>query len=218
MELIQRRRGLIGAKDQSGSRLPKQYQEIEYIRSTGSQFINISDEYNQYEYSAVAAFMTTRTQYACLCGWSDDAYVSANIGYSGKMIVSRSNGRNTSKSASVTSADYIGQKLKFDCFKNYARISNPDTGVVLAENTDYFELIESPIWLFHCDSDKSYMLTRYVNAKLYAFKVYLSGSLIHDLVPCYRKSDNKPGLYDIISETFYTNQGNGDFTVGPDIN
>ena len=38
-------------------------------------------------------------------------------------------------------------------------------------------------------------------------------------IPCYRKADNKPGLYDVINDVFYTNQGTGaDFGVGPDAN
>ena len=30
-------------------------------------------------------------------------------------------------------------------------------------------------------------------------------------IPCYRKSDNKPGLYDTVTKEFYTNQGTGEF-------
>lgn len=33
--------------------------------------------------------------------------------------------------------------------------------------------------------------------------------------PCYRKSDNKPGMYDIVSGQFFTNQGTGEFLTGP---
>lgn len=36
--------------------------------------------------------------------------------------------------------------------------------------------------------------------------------------PCYRKADNVPGWYDTSAGIFYTNQGNGTFVVGPDIN
>ena len=35
---------------------------------------------------------------------------------------------------------------------------------------------------------------------------------ICDLVACIRKSDNKPGMYDKVSQTFLTNQGTGEFT------
>ena len=36
------------------------------------------------------------------------------------------------------------------------------------------------------------------------------------LYPVYRKSDSKPGMYDIVNNVFYTNQGSGEFLVGPD--
>lgn len=34
--------------------------------------------------------------------------------------------------------------------------------------------------------------------------------------PVYRKADNKPGMYDLVNGVFYTNQGTGEFSVGPD--
>jgi len=33
--------------------------------------------------------------------------------------------------------------------------------------------------------------------------------------PCYRKSDNKPGMYDLTNGVFYTNAGSGEFIYGP---
>lgn len=39
---------------------------------------------------------------------------------------------------------------------------------------------------------------------------------IMNLYPVYRISDNKPGMYDIVNNVFYTNQGTGEFIVGPD--
>lgn len=40
---------------------------------------------------------------------------------------------------------------------------------------------------------------------------------IMSLVPCYRKSDNEIGMYDTVSQTFYTNQGTGTFLKGNDV-
>ena len=48
-------------------------------------------------------------------------------------------------------------------------------------------------------------------------KIWEEDNLIRNLVPCYRKSDNKLGLYDIVNGKFYTNQGTGEFTAGPDV-
>ena len=43
--------------------------------------------------------------------------------------------------------------------------------------------------------------------KLYRFKIYESDVLVHDYIPCYRKSDNATGLYDIIANAFIQSSG-----------
>ena len=40
-------------------------------------------------------------------------------------------------------------------------------------------------------------------------------NLVRNLIPCYRNSDNVVGLYDIVNNVFYTNDGTGDFIAGP---
>lgn len=45
-----------------------------------------------------------------------------------------------------------------------------------------------------------------------------SNTIIADLIPCYRRSDNVPGMWDVVSKTFLTNSGSGQFTVGPNVN
>lgn len=50
--------------------------------------------------------------------------------------------------------------------------------------------------------------------KLWRSKMYVSGVLVRDFIPCYRNSDNEVGLYDIVNNVFYTNQGTGAFTYG----
>ena len=38
-----------------------------------------------------------------------------------------------------------------------------------------------------------------------------------EFIPCYRKSDDKPGMYDLITKQFFINQGEGEFLVGPNV-
>lgn len=53
--------------------------------------------------------------------------------------------------------------------------------------------------------------------KIGKFKYYdKNNELICDLVPCYRKSDNVIGMYDLVRRTFLTNAGTGSFTKGAD--
>jgi hypothetical protein len=54
------------------------------------------------------------------------------------------------------------------------------------------------------------------NLRIFACKIYEAGVLVRNYVPCYRKSDNVAGLYDLVNNGFYTNSGTGTFTVGAD--
>ena len=49
--------------------------------------------------------------------------------------------------------------------------------------------------------------------RIYFTKIYSDGTLIRSFIPCVRKSDNKPGMYDTVSKTFYINAGAGEFIV-----
>ncbi len=52
---------------------------------------------------------------------------------------------------------------------------------------------------------------------LYSAKITVDGVLERDFVPCYRKSDDEIGMYDLVNDIFYTNQGTGTFTKGPEV-
>lgn len=54
---------------------------------------------------------------------------------------------------------------------------------------------------------------------IYGCKIYQGTNLIYDLVPCYRKNDLKPGLYDFANDYFHVNAASkGEFYKGPDVN
>lgn len=53
--------------------------------------------------------------------------------------------------------------------------------------------------------------------KFYYFKLYKDSILLRYFIPCYRKSDNIIGMYDVINDVFYTNSGTGTFLKGPDV-
>ena len=56
------------------------------------------------------------------------------------------------------------------------------------------------------------------NGKYGSIKAYnASNTLIMELYPVYRKSDNAPGFWDSISRQFLSKSGSGAVTVGPDV-
>lgn len=53
--------------------------------------------------------------------------------------------------------------------------------------------------------------------RLYDFTVKINQEVTHRYIPCYRKADGAAGLYDVVGETFITNSGSGTFVLGPEV-
>lgn len=59
-------------------------------------------------------------------------------------------------------------------------------------------------------------IANHARMKLYSFKIYDNGTLIRDFVPC-KNASGTIGLYDMANNKFYANAGTGTFTVGPEV-
>ena len=58
---------------------------------------------------------------------------------------------------------------------------------------------------------------RKLNGRIYEFKIYDNGAIVRSMMPAVRKSDNIIGMYDTVNNTFYVNKGTGSFTKGNNI-
>ncbi len=52
-------------------------------------------------------------------------------------------------------------------------------------------------------------------AKIFNFRLTNGTTLVRDMIAARRDSDGELGMYDLVSNTFFTNQGSGTFTAGP---
>ena len=73
---------------------------------------------------------------------------------------------------------------------------------------------ELTYYVFNSHSEPSLMSSM----RLYKLKMWTDDILVRDFIPCYRKSDNVVGMYDLVNGKFYTNEGTGEFVKGPDVN
>ena len=51
--------------------------------------------------------------------------------------------------------------------------------------------------------------------QLFYWQMWDNGVLVRDMIPARRNSDNIVGMWDTVSQTFFTNAGSGAFTAGP---
>lgn len=53
--------------------------------------------------------------------------------------------------------------------------------------------------------------------KMREFKMTVNGATEYHLYPCYRKADGIIGMYDVVNDVFFTNEGSNTFTKGADL-
>ena len=67
--------------------------------------------------------------------------------------------------------------------------------------------------MFACTYGSASNFSLKASGRIYCLTAKLDGSVALNAIPCIRKSDNKPGMYDTVTNTFYTNAGTGEFIV-----
>lgn len=191
------------------ARLPAEYQEVEWIQGDGSAYIdtNIVPTVN----SAMEAEMAAQSQTSANFLGSRDGITGADKAF----IV-----------ASYASAHKFGfmrwgygvQTIPFDTNWHHYRLSPTEAtvdGVNYSLNTPKAQTSSRKITLFKEDGGTSTSRPIYIALKFFMF--WDDGAIIADYVPCYRKADDVIGMYDLVSNTFFTNAGTGTFTKGADV-
>lgn len=201
--------------------LPREYQEVEYIESTGTQYIDTgilaspvfkmeADFQFTYNYLGTTEKPTNGTV-------QSPSYIA--FGY------------NTAVTATnfylAYSSYTVDTSIPFDTKKHRCVIQ----GLGGSGNTGRWNIDGSvgdktgiingtfskgtlPFILFARNSKSG--IGGFAKMRLFAFKFYEDNIIIRDFIPCYRKADNVIGLYDLVNGVFYTNQGTGTFLKGTD--
>lgn len=208
---LRARRGLIGSKI-TGSRLPAEYQEVEYLESTGTQQLKLID--------SVSPYFKIRFKMMPTVLKASDNYF---YGTYGNWL---SFEWNSSDSWGGTAYWNIGssvQKLRHVISVNtvYEYDITYNNGVLIVSGSyngqaQYNGTLGTGPLSFFCKNNN----VRFSSERLYYLRLYQGENytIANDFIPCYRKSDSKPGMYDLVSGEFFTNSGTGEFLVGPDVN
>lgn len=190
------------------ARLPKEYQEVEYIQSSGTQYINTGFKPNQDTRVVCDVDYTLTSATAWLFGARTSNQVKTYnvLTYSSKY---RSDYNNITTDAE-SSVNPTG-RFVLDKDKNITRFD----GVVGVSLTYAVFQCDYTMYLFA--NNNAGTAASHGTFKLYSCQMYDNGTLVRDYVPCYRKSDSVAGLYDLVNNVFYANAGTGTFIKGADV-
>ena len=203
--------------------LPSNYQKVEYIESTGTQYINsdyipTSNTNMELEFEYLGTDSTG--SWIPICGErssTKSTYFNFFISSSGSIISPNYGEYDPGTSSEIRdlqlNTKYNLKNVGGDFFVN---------GQLKSSTTQVLTTGTTPIYIFAI-GNKTSVDNRKIHLKLYDFKLYEGNQIVRKFIPCYKKAENpeenKPGLYDLVEGKFYTNQlttGN-DFTIGESV-
>lgn len=193
--------------------LPTEYQKVEYLQSTGTQWIDtgvIPDDRTGISMKlSINDINSDKIRIGCRETSGDTRFWIASI----RGIVYFGFGRNYG----VTNDDFkIQSNIPFIAYLNY---KNNRTCYV----DDYTPLSLDSVSSITFTMSMVMFGRKYQSGiscsaqKIYSCQISQGNELIRDFIPCYRKLDNKPGMYDLVNNVFYTNDGTEEFIIGDNI-
>lgn len=193
--------------------LPPEYQQIEWLQSHGNQWIDTGVSYNSGDIERCIVSAAGGLSNASLMGAQNiNANTRTSIIFNG-YITAGSLGAGNSNTSFPTANPYL---LDFTIDDTAKKITGTCNGVAMGTTNYSGSTTNMTVYLFAPNS--AYLQQQKTNGVyVYSVTYYKNGAKICDLIPCYRKSDNKPGMYDVITNSFKTNIGTGDFTIGQNV-
>ena len=195
--------------------LPSEYQEVDYIESSGTQYIDTGMKANQNTSVEITIEGLTNSSAKILGSRSSAtsnnfSILTGLVGGTLSLVTDFQNYQNNRLSVNITN----GLNDKYTIKINNSKMSINETEQAISSYTNF--TTPGNIYIFNASGTYP---AGYINAstKLYYCKVWNNGTLVRNFIPCYRKSDNVIGLYDTVNDTFYTNAGTGDFTYGTEV-
>lgn len=205
------------------NKLPSEYQEVEYIQSDTSniQYINTwylptSNPKIELDFMYINWVETTDYVWFDIYWrrWSTNStyiwmYINNPNWYVSPNYAGFDPGQNSWVTISKNTRYYHIQD-GWQFYLNWTKYANASTTNTLA-TANY------PIFLFWNNIQWT-VQGRKKSMRVYSCKMWNDWTLVRDFIPCYRKSDNVIGLYDLVNNQFYTNSWSGTFSKWSDVN
>lgn len=181
------------------SRLPEDYTEVQYIQSSGTQYVDTGFKPNQD--SRVLIKLSTsetgsHTVFGADLGWTDDGF-ALGVGFT-----------HYGKETGTISGLNNGSPHEVSFNKN---IISMDGSPVLTMGVSTFSVPQNLVLFANNRAEGIQEKTTMV---LYYCRIYDGNTIIRDYIPC-KNAGGAVGLYDLIGQKFYGNAGTGSFTAGP---
>lgn len=198
-------------------RLPVEYQEVEYLESTGTQYIKTNYTPTATEDMKIEMdYMFTKTQSGDSFLFGAKASGTSPITFQCECFANErwycGSGLYQFRNVLGDVGASLNKRYSFIIDGNVLKIDDNSASSTGTQSNLY----SVPLYVFAGNWDEA---TKFINkgARIYNLSFTANGVKEADFIPCYRKSDSEPGMYDTVTKQFFTNQGTGTFIVGNDV-
>lgn len=198
--------------------LPSGYTQLEYIESTGTQYIDLGiNKIREMECNLVAQLtdtiisgfptligaMKTSDNFKVVVGINSSLQFYSQVGGAGGYIYGSVKGDLNKHSFKILTSGSSTSSLTIDgntVNGHYALTTDSDTDMSL--------------YLFarHKQDGTVY---QFIKMRCYELTIKYANKIVRNLIPVKRNSDGEVGMYDTVSKQFFTNAGWGKFIAGP---
>lgn len=191
--------------------LPNGYTPLEYIASTGTQYI--ATDYKPIGTAAITArfkFNSTTVQQRVF-GTSGALFYQVYINGSGGFSWALQNNDGNWTATGVTANTNV-HEITVDGTNNKVFVDGSQTNTI---STTHTNTSNYPMYILQLNNAGTLYAT-YSNENIYYLYSIENGAIVRYFVPC-KNSNNVAGMYDVLTDTFYGNAGTGTFTQGSEI-
>ena len=192
--------------------LPDEYQQVEYIETTGTQYFDTG--------------VPLKSGLKMIVDWvykdssSGNSYTGGHIGSPGNrwLVGSQRQGYYyfaVGASNVVTEFEYGNRDIVEAYWEDKASYFKVNGVLSTKYNYASYTLTEEPTYTFYLSAvNRNGTGSSIPKLTIYGAKFYQNDVLLRDYVPCIRKSDNEIGLYDLVNNSFLAMSGSGELLNG----
>ena len=203
--------------------LPTGFTALEYIESTGTQYIDTGIKLNSLSYGYHVKFLlndiTARPNQAfstCWDYWNSSGTIW-RVGFgtytNGKINLNTVAGVDSTTTIDVGGRSGVPIEMKLNGTKLVVNMT--DVYDFLRPNGNKISPYTQPIFAARTGSSA---FSEKSSGKVFFYKLFDDDRLLFNGIPARRDSDGVLGMYDTVTNSFFTNAGTGEFIAGPVVN
>lgn len=204
--------------------LPEPYIEVEYIESTGEQYIDTgvspgdTDNQNKLRIECDAQFTKTDIE-QILFG---SGYYNSTAGNRRNLVtmIRDSNfgmlsGSQITSTRNMGAADIERHYFVIDQIKRSYLLRNNNYYGQFSAMSSYFPTRNILLFAGQNSTASTPLIYDFAYAKIFKALIYSNGNLLRWFIPCYNRETGEVGMYDKVTNVFHGNLGTGEFIKGP---